>query len=184
MSVFGIDLLRRRRERRIGEGAHGDRQHFRFARRLPVHRRSAARAEVEGDRIPAIRRAGIGLAVAGDRDVFTWKEGGNAVSAACSPLALETMAQRNAGRIARTARCKLPTNARCNPCRHQIPRSDHRARAAPLRGIATLRSGSRFAAARNRLAARHTPPGVAVRQRSGGKYERRSNRVLPLATSR
>jgi hypothetical protein len=100
MPVFGIYGLRRRRERPIGEGAHGDRHHFRFAVGLPVHRRPTMGTEIEGDRIPAIRCSTIGLALAGRRDVFTLKEGGNPIGATCSPLALETMAQRDAGRIA------------------------------------------------------------------------------------
>jgi hypothetical protein len=163
MPVLGKDRLGGRRERRIGEGAHGNRQHSRFARWLPVHRRSAARAEVEGDRIPAIRSSSISLAVAGHRDVFTRKEGGDPVGAARSPLALETMAQRNASRIAGTARCKLPANACCNPCRHQDPRSGLRARVAPLRGIETLRSRSRFAAAWKSLASRGGAGGDVAR---------------------
>ena len=92
MPVFGIDGLRRRRERRIGEGAHGDRHHFRFAVGLPVHRGPTTGTEVEGDWIPAIRCSNIGLALAAHRDVFTPKEGGNPVGAAGSPLAMETMA--------------------------------------------------------------------------------------------
>jgi hypothetical protein len=100
MPVFGIDGLRGRRERRIGEGAHSDRHHFRFALGLPVHRRPTMGTEVEGDRIPAIRCSTMGLVLAGRRDVFTGKEGGNPVGATCSPLALETMAQRDGSRIA------------------------------------------------------------------------------------
>jgi len=99
MPVFGIDGLRRRRERRIGDGAHGDRHHFRFAVGLPVHRRPTMGTEVEGDRVPAIRCSNIGLALAGHRYVFTLKERGNPVGATCSLLALETMAQRDASRI-------------------------------------------------------------------------------------
>jgi hypothetical protein len=127
MPVFGIDRLRRRRERRISECSDRNRHHFRFAGRLPVHRRSATRTEAEGDRIPAIRCSSISLAISGHPDVFTRKEGGKPVGAACSPLALETMAQRDIVRIAGTARGKLPANACCNPWRHQIlvPASRH-----------------------------------------------------------
>jgi hypothetical protein len=55
MPVLGIDGLRRRRKRRIGEGAHGDRHHFRFAGGLPVYGRSAMGTEVEGNGMPTIR---------------------------------------------------------------------------------------------------------------------------------
>ena len=88
MPVLGMDDLRRRRERRIGEGAHGNRHHFRFTVGVPVHRRPAMGTEVEGDRIPAIRRSDIRLVLAGHRDVFTPKEGSNPVGATGSPLTL------------------------------------------------------------------------------------------------
>jgi hypothetical protein len=55
MPVFGIDGLRRRRERRIGEGADGDGHHFRFTVGLPVNGRAAIGTEVEADGIPGIR---------------------------------------------------------------------------------------------------------------------------------
>jgi hypothetical protein len=95
MLVFGIDGLRRRRERRIGEGAHGDRHHFRFTTALPVHGRPAMRAEVEVDGISAIRLSSVGHGIAGHCDVFTRKKRGDPIGAACSPLACETVAQRD-----------------------------------------------------------------------------------------
>jgi hypothetical protein len=100
MPVFGIDGLGRCWERRIGEGAHRDRHHFRFAVGVPVHCRPTTGTEVEGDRIPAVRCSNIGHMLAGHRDVFTLKEGGNPIGATGSSLALETMAQRDASRIA------------------------------------------------------------------------------------
>jgi hypothetical protein len=86
MPVFGIDGLRRRRERRISEGTHGDRHHFRFTAGLPVHGRSAMRAEVEGDGIPAIRLSCVDSGIAGHSDVFAWKERGDPIGASRSPL--------------------------------------------------------------------------------------------------
>jgi hypothetical protein len=128
MPVFGIDGLRGRRKRRIGEGAHGDRHHFGFTTGLPVHGRPAMGTEVEGDGIPAIRLSSVGRGIAGHHDVFTRKERGDPVGAPCSPLASETMAQRNLSRIAGTARGKLPADASGKPCRHLILHSARRRR--------------------------------------------------------
>jgi hypothetical protein len=99
MPVFGIDCLRGRRKRRI-EGAYGDRHHFAFTAGLPVHGRPAMGAEVEGDGISAFRLASLGLGIAGHPDVFAWIERGDPIGASCSPLACETVAQRDLSRIA------------------------------------------------------------------------------------
>jgi hypothetical protein len=102
MPVFGIDGLRGRRKRRIGEGAYGDRHHFGFTAGLPVHGRPAMGAEVEGDGVSAIRLSsvGVGRGIAGHPDVFAWIERGDSIGASCSPLACETVAQRDLSRIA------------------------------------------------------------------------------------
>jgi hypothetical protein len=52
--VFGMNCLRRRRERRIVEGSNGDRHHFPLTVGRPVHRRPAIGAEAEGSRISSI----------------------------------------------------------------------------------------------------------------------------------
>ena len=100
MPVFGIDGLRGRRKRRISEGAHGDRHHFGFTTGLPVHGRPAMRAEVEGDGVSTIRLSSVFRGVAGHPDVFAWIERGDPIGAPCSPLACETVAQRDVSRIA------------------------------------------------------------------------------------
>jgi hypothetical protein len=100
MPVFGIDGLRGRGKRRIGEGAHGDRHHFGFTTGLPVHGRPAMGAEVEGDGTSAIRPSSVGRDIAGHPDVFAWKERGDPIGAPCSPLACQTVAQRDVSRIA------------------------------------------------------------------------------------
>jgi len=99
MPVFGIYCLRRCRKRRIGEGAHGDRHHFGFTAGLPVHGRPTMGTEVEGDGIPALRLSSVGRGIAGHPNVFAWKERGDPICAPCSPLACETVAQRDLGRI-------------------------------------------------------------------------------------
>jgi hypothetical protein len=100
MPVFGIDGLRGRRKRWISEGAYGDRHHFGFTTGLPVHGRPAMRAEVEGDGISAIRLSSVGRGIASHPDVFAWIERGDPIGAPCSPLARETVAQRDLSRIA------------------------------------------------------------------------------------
>ena len=95
MPVFGIDGLRGCRKRRIREGAYGDRHHFAFTAGLPVHGRPAMGAEVEGDGVSAIRLSSVGRGIAGHPDVFAWKERGDPIGASCSPLACETVAQRD-----------------------------------------------------------------------------------------
>ena len=97
MPVFGIDGLRGCRKRRIREGAYGDA----FTAGLPVHGRPAMRAEVEGDGVSAIRLSSVGRGIASHPDVFAWiEERGDAIVAPCSPLACETVAQRDVSRIA------------------------------------------------------------------------------------
>ena len=100
MPVFGIYCLRRCRKRQIGEGAHGNRHHFGFTTGLPVHGRPAMGAEVEGDGVSAIRLSSVGRGIAGHPDVFAWIERGDPIGASCSPLACETVAQRDLSRIA------------------------------------------------------------------------------------
>jgi len=100
MPVFGIDGLRGRRKRRISEGAHGDRHHFGFTTGLPVNGQPAMRAEVEGDGVSAIRLSSVGRGIASHPDVFSWIERGDPIGAPCSPLACETVAQRDVSRIA------------------------------------------------------------------------------------
>ena len=99
MPVFGIDGLRGRRKRRIGEGAHGDGHYFGFTTGLPVHGRPAMGAEVEGDGIPAIRRSSVGRGIAGHPDILAWIERGDPIGAPCSPLTCEAVAQRDLSRI-------------------------------------------------------------------------------------
>jgi hypothetical protein len=121
MPMSGIDGLRRRRERWIGEGAHGDRKHLRFAARLPIHGRPAMGTEVEGDGISAIRLSSVGRGIASHHDVFARKERGDPIGAPCSPLACETVAQRDLSWIARTARGKPPADACGEPVGHYPP---------------------------------------------------------------
>ena len=103
-----------------GEGSYSDRYHFRLSGGPPVHGRPTIGTEVEGDGIPAIRRSGVGLRIAGNNDVFTRKERSDAVGATGSALARDTMAQGDLSRIARATRGKLPADACRKACRRQI----------------------------------------------------------------
>ena len=120
MPVLRVDHLRGRREPRIGEVAYGDRYDFRLSGGPPVHGRPTIGTEVEGDGIPAIRRSGVGLRIAGNNDVFAQKERSDAVGATGSALARDTMAQGDLSRIARATRGKLPADACRKACRRQI----------------------------------------------------------------
>ena len=100
MPVFDIDGSRRRRKRRIREGAYGDPHHFGFTAGLPVHGRPAMGAEVEGDGVSAIRLSSVGRGIAGHPETFARIERGDPIGAPCSPLARETVAQSDLSRIA------------------------------------------------------------------------------------
>lgn len=90
-----IDALRHRGKSGVGKGADGDRNAIRHSLRLPPDRAAATGAEVEDHVEAAVGGADERGGHPGRRHPVPLEERGNTEGAAGTPLALETVAQRD-----------------------------------------------------------------------------------------
>lgn len=104
----------------VGEGADRDGDAVRQALRLPEHRSSAMRAEVEDDIEAAVGGPAVERRRAARLDRVAREEGGDAVRAARAPLAFDAMAERDAQGLARAARADVAAGAGRGPDRHRM----------------------------------------------------------------
>jgi hypothetical protein len=104
-------ISRSRRECRIGERPHRNGNRIGPPLRLPKNCRATIRAKVKVNREPGIGASSISSKVSIRLNVLAREKCGYAVCATCSPLALQTMADRNLDRIASTRYAELPTRA-------------------------------------------------------------------------
>ena len=93
MATLHVDRLRGGWKIRVREGADRNGDQVGRATGLPIDRRPARRAEMKNHRRAAVADAGVLPRLALRLDVGAAKEGGDAVGAAGSLLALQTMAQ-------------------------------------------------------------------------------------------
>lgn len=108
MLIFGPHRLLRHREVAIRESTRGYADEIGKAFGFPPKRRTAFGAKMEGDVEPARRRTPERPRFpARRRDTGSWKEGGYTEQRPGSPLAIQAMAKRNLGRLARAAEQKL-----------------------------------------------------------------------------
>lgn len=108
--------LRRRGEARVCERTNCDADQRRNALRLPPHRRSARATEVERDAGTAVGTPPEpGRWSRHDHDLIPGEERANAEGRACPALAVEAVAQRDAGRLTAAPDHELSALARCVP---------------------------------------------------------------------
>src|SRR5262249_8902377 len=107
-----IDGMARDGKAGIGEGAHSDGDQIGKAGELPIDRRAAIRAEMEGEEIAAVRHAVEGGGPSLDlRDLGARETRGGAEDAARPPLAVRAVTDRDADRLALAGEAELSAAA-------------------------------------------------------------------------